>query len=200
MKTIKIWNDRPSESQLNEICSAIESGEVVILPTDSVYAIVGDALSSKVIDRICRIKGINPDKEHLAIICSDISMAAEYARIENEAFRLIKDNTPGAFTFLLRAASSLPKAFKGRKTVGIRIPDCDVPRLVAERIGHPLITTGIEFDDDDYAISPSLIAENYEGQVDLMVEGEEGGTLFTTIVDCMQSPPEIVREGAGELV
>lgn len=200
MKTIKIWNDRPSESQLNEICSAIESGEVVILPTDSVYAIVGDALNSKVIDRICRIKGINPDKDHLAIICPDISMAAEYARIENEAFRLIKDNTPGAFTFLLRAASSLPKAFKGRKTVGIRIPDCDVPRLVAERIGHPLVTTGIEFDDDDYAISPSLIAENYEGQVDLMVEGEEGGTLFTTIVDCMQSPPEIVREGAGELV
>ena len=199
MKTIKIWGDDPSSRQLDDICNVIEDGGVAIIPTDTIYGIVCDALNSKAVEKICRLKGINPDKTNLSIICSDIAMAAEYSRLDNSAFRLMKDNVPGAFTFLLKSASALPKAFKGRKIVGIRIPDSNTAKAIVERLGRPLLTTSIEFDDSDYAVSPSLIQENYEGKVDMMVEGEDGGVVPSTIVDCTGSEPEIVREGKGVL-
>lgn len=198
MKTIKIWNDNPSEKQLDEICGELTEGKIAVIPTDTLYGIACDALNSKAIDKICRLKGINPEKTNLSIICSDISMAAEYARFDNYAFKLLKEYTPGPFTFLFRSASSLPKAFKGRKTVGIRIPDNELCRRLAERLGHPLLTTSIEFDDEDYARNPELVAENYEGKADIMVEGNEGDTQPSTIIDCTGSEPEVVREGKGE--
>ncbi len=199
MRKIKIWYDNPSTNQLDEVVETLRRGEIAIIPTDSLYAICCDALNPKAIDRICRIKGLNPEKNNLSIICSDISMAAEYSHFDNRDFRLIRDNTPGAFTFLVRSASNLPRAFKNRKTVGIRIPACETARQIAERLGNPLMTTSIEFDEDDYARNPELIAENYEDQVDLMVEGEDGGTQPSTIVDLTGSEPEILRQGAAEL-
>lgn len=200
IKTIKVRNDSPSERQLAEICKALEVGDVVILPTDTLYGICCDALNIKAVDRICKMKGINPDKVNLSIICSDISMAAEYSKISDREFRLIKANTPGSFTFLLRSSSTLPKVFKGRKTVGIRIPDCAISRAVAKYLGHPLLTTSIQYDDDDYAVNPELIADNYNGRVDLLVAGGEGGTVPSTIVDCTGDIPEIIREGKGVLI
>lgn len=197
MKTIKIWNDTPSSKQLDEICGALENGEIIVLPTDTLYGIACDALNPKAIERICRLKGINPEKTNLSIICSDISMAAEYARFDNYAFRLLKDYTPGPFTFLFKSASSLPRAFKGRKIVGVRIPDNNLCREIASRLGHPLLTTSIEFEDDDYARNPELIAESHEGKADLMIEGDEGDTVPSTIVDCTGNEPIIVREGKG---
>lgn len=200
MKTIKIWEDNASGKQLDEIAAHLADGQIVIIPTDTIYGIACDALNAKAVERICKIKGINPEKTNLSIICSDISMAAEYSRIENSAFRLIKNNTPGPFTFLLKTVSTLPKAFKGRKTVGVRIPDCKVATDIARRLGRPILTTSIRFSSDDYAISPSLIEEEYENLADLLVEGEEGGTVPSTIVDCTGSSPEIVREGKGTLL
>ncbi|MDE6422721.1 MAG: threonylcarbamoyl-AMP synthase [Muribaculaceae bacterium] len=198
MKTIKIWNDEASSRQLDEICKELEDGGIIIIPTDTLYGIACDALNPKAIDRLCRIKGLNPDKTHLSIICSDISMAAEYARFDNKDFRMLKDYTPGAFTFLFKSAPTLPKAFKGRKVVGIRIPDNKLCRDIAERLGHPLLTTSVAFDHPDYAISPGLIAENYDNQVDIFVEGEDGGIEPSTIVDCTGNEPEITRQGKGE--
>ncbi len=200
MKTIKIWNDNPSGKQLDDISRELEAGCVAILPTDTLYGICCDALNVKAIERICRLKGINPDKANLSIICSDISMAAEYSRINDSEFRLIKANTPGPFTFLLRSSSSLPKVFKGRKTVGIRIPDCNIAREVVRYLGHPLMTTSIQYDEDDYAVNTDLIAEKYNAQVDLLVDGEEGGIMPSTIIDCTGDIPEVIREGKGELV
>lgn len=197
MSTIKIWNDNASERQLRDIATRLEDGAIAIIPTDTLYAIVGDALNVKVIERICRLKGINPDKTNLSIICSDISMAAEYAKIENKGFKLLKDNTPGPLTVLFRSASTLPKAFKGRKTVGIRIPGNNLCRQLALTLGHPLITTSIEYTDEDYAVNPELIAEAYNDKVDLMVEGEDGSTLESTVIDCTGHEPEIIREGAA---
>ncbi|MDE7180052.1 MAG: threonylcarbamoyl-AMP synthase [Muribaculaceae bacterium] len=199
METIKIWNNKASERQLRELARRLDNGEIAIVPTDSLYAIVGDALNSKVIDRICRLKGINPDKTNLSIICSDISTAAEYARIENNGYKMLKEYTPGPFTWLFRSVSTLPKAFKGRKTVGVRIPDNEFARELAQTLGRPLITTSIEFEDDDYAINPGLIAENYEGKVDFMVEGEEGITEASTIVDLTDGTPVVTRDGLGKL-
>ncbi|MDE6339437.1 MAG: threonylcarbamoyl-AMP synthase [Muribaculaceae bacterium] len=199
MKSIKIWSDSPSVKQLDEICSMLEHGEIGIFPTDTLYGICCDALNAKAVDRICKLKGINPEKAHLSIVCDGITMASEYSKISDKAFRMIKELTPGPFTFLLKSVSSLPKVFKGRKIVGIRIPDNHTIRLVAERLGHPLLTTSIEFEEEDYAVNPELICENYEGKVDFMIEGEEGDTTPSTIVDFTQDEPEIVREGKGEL-
>lgn len=198
MKTIKIWNDEASSKQLDEICHALEAGQIMIFPTDTLYAIACDALNPKAIERVCRLKGINPDKTNLSIICSDISMASEYARFDNKDFRLLRDNTPGPFTFLFKSASTLPKAFKGRKVVGIRIPDRKICRDIAERLGHPLLSTSIEFDETDYAVNPELIIENYEGKADMFLEGGDGGTVPSTIVDCTGSEPEILRSGKGD--
>ena len=199
MKTIKIWNDSPSERQLSEIARDLEMGQIMVFPTDTLYAIGCDALNVKAIDRICALKRINPEKSNLSIICSDISMAAEYCRIENFGYKLLKECTPGPYTFLFRASSSLPKAFKGRKVVGIRIPDNKTDREIAARLGHPILTTSIQFEDDDYAINTGLIAENYDDKVDFFIEGNDGSTEYSTIIDCTGNHPEIIREGKGEI-
>ena len=199
MKSIKIWNNKASEQQLNQLSERMKEGEIAIIPTDTMYAIVGDALNVKVVDRICKLKNINPDKNNLSIICSDISMAAEYSRIDNKGFKLLREYCPGPFTFLFKSASTLPRAFKGRKTVGIRIPDNQFTTDLVERMGNPLITTSIEYEDEDYAINPELISEAYEGRVDIMVEGEAGTTEVSTIVDCTLDTPEIIREGLGKM-
>ncbi len=198
MQKIKIWNEQISDDQLDKICGYLERGEIAIIPTDTLYAICCDALNSKAKDRICRLKKINPEKNNLSIICSDISMASEYSRIENKAYKILKEYTPGAFTFLLKASTSLPKVFKGRKMVGIRIPDNNIARQIAERLGHPLLSTSITFMEDDYAINPDLIAEEYEDKVDLMIEGEEGITMPSTIIDMTGDSPDIIRKGKGE--
>lgn len=199
MNTIKIWNARASERQLHDISQRLKEGELAVIPTDTMYAVVGDALNMRAVDRLCRLKGINPDKTNLSIICSDISMASEYSRIDNTGFRLMKQHCPGPFTFLLKTASTLPRAFKGRKVVGVRIPDHEFARQLAETLGNPIITTSIEYEDEDHAMSPGLIAETYENKVEMMVEGDDGSTDVSTIVDCTGDQPEIVRQGVGEL-
>lgn len=199
MKTIKIWNNDASERQLTEICQYLEDGQIMVLPTDTLYAIACDALNPKAIERICKLKGINPEKTNLSIICADISMASEYARLDNEAYRIIRENTPGEFTFLLKSTSSLPKAFKGRKVVGVRIPDNKICRDIAAKLGHPLLSTSIEYEDEDFARNTGLISENYNNKVDLFIEGEEGDIVPSTIIDCTGNDIEIIREGKGSL-
>ena len=199
MDTIKIWSDNPSDSQLAEIVSVLKGGGVIIYPTDTVYALGCDALNPKAVEAICRIKGLNPAKNNLSIVCADISQAAEYARIDNAVYKLMKENTPGPVTFLLKALNSLPKAFKGRKIVGVRIPDCQTARAIVQKLEQPLLTTSIALDDDDYSQNPELIAEAYEGRAELMVDGGEGQTELSTIVDCTGREPEIIREGKGHI-
>lgn len=197
MKTIKIWNNEASDRQLNEICRDLENGHTMIMPTDTIYALACDALNPKAIEKICKLKHINPEKTNLSIICSDISMAAEYSRFDNYAFKLIKDHTPGPFTFLFKSASSLPRAFKGRKVVGVRIPDNQLCRDIVGRLGHPLLSTSIEFSDSDYAINPDLIAEAYNDKVDFFIEGDDGDMEPSTIIDCTGQEPTIIRQGKG---
>lgn len=199
MNTIQIWNDSASERQLRDVAIRLKDGQIAIIPTDSTYAIVADALNVKAVERICKLKGINPDKTDLSIICSDISMASEYSRIGNRSFKLLKQFAPGPYTFLFKSASTLPKAFKSRKTVGIRIPDCAFDRQLVEALGNPLITTSIEYEDSDYAINPDLIAETYDNKVDIMVKGTDGTTDVSTIIDCTEDSPTIIREGLGDL-
>ena len=185
----------------DEVMETLRDGGIVIYPTDTLYAIGCDALKNNAIERICKIKGINPQRTNLSIVCSDISQASQYARIDNRAFQLLRENLPGAFTFILPAASTLPKVFKGRKTVGIRVPDNVIACEIAARLGNPILTTSIEWDDDpEDGCNPQAIAMKYEDVVDIVIDGGNGELTPSTILDCTDSSaPEIVRDGKGEL-
>lgn len=199
MEKIKIYNESISGKYLETVIDTLKDGGLIIIPTDTLYAVACDALNPKAIEKVCRLKGINPEKTNLSVLCNDISMVSDYAKFDNYAFKLMKENTPGPFTFLFRAASSLPRAFKGRKVVGIRIPANEAALTIVSSLGNPLLSTSIQFEDEDYAINPELIAENYEDKVDLMVEGEDGNIIPSAIVDCTGSQPEIIREGPQPL-
>lgn len=199
MKLLKIILSNPNERFIDMAVDALADGEIIIYPTDSLYALGCDALNNNAIEKICKIKGICSDKTNLSIICNSISQAAEYARISNDIFSLMKNNLPGPFTFILPALSKLPKAFKKRRTVGIRIPDNNVAQKLVEKLGHPIMTTSIQFEDEDYGCEPELIAEQYENAADLLLDAGRGSTIPSTIIDCTGDAPEIVREGRGIL-
>ena len=186
---------------MDEVIDTLRNGGIIIYPTDTLYAIGCNALNNNAIERICKIKGINPQRTNLSIVCSDISQASQYARIDNRAYQLLRENLPGAFTFILPASSTLPKVFKGRKTVGVRVPDNVIAREIASRLGNPILTTSIEWDEDpEDGTNPQSIAMKYENDVDIVIDGGYGELTPSTIVDCTDSAnPEIIREGKGEL-
>lgn len=199
MRIIKIWGETLDDRQLHEIVRDLKDGRIIIAPTDTLYAIMCDALSPKAIENVCKLKGINPDKSNLSIICSDISMASEYANFNNATYKLLKDLTPGPYTFLCRAAHSLPAAFKRRKIVGVRIPAFEAVRQIAAELGNPLLTTSIRYQDEDYGTNPELIEEAYNEKVDIIIEGPDGILEPSTIIDCTGSDIEVIREGLGPI-
>ncbi|MBQ8773218.1 MAG: threonylcarbamoyl-AMP synthase [Muribaculaceae bacterium] len=203
MNILKMYPTSINEKYMDIIVASLRDGGIIVYPTDTLYAIGCNALNNQAIEKICKLKGINPLKTNLSIICCDISQASEYARIDNRAFKLMRDNLPGAFTFVLPVASTLPKAFKGRKTVGVRIPDNLIAREIVARLGNPILTTSIEWEEEMYedAVNPDSIAMRYDGFADFLIDGGEGGTVPSTVVDLLDSfSPEIIRDGLGVLV
>lgn len=190
-------NDR----YIDMLVEAMKAGDLIIYPTDTMYAIGCDALNNRAIERICRLKGINPQRQRLSVVCSDISQASEYAMIDNRAFSLMKSHLPGAFTFILPVSPRLPKVFKGRREVGVRVPDNDIARELARRLGNPLLSTTVEVDAEDFdAVSPHAAAERYETDVEYLIDGGDCTMVYSTVVDCTDSSaPEIIREGKGEI-
>lgn len=198
MTILPMYPTSLNEKYLEHAVDTLRSGGIIIYPTDTLYAIGCDALNNNAIERICRIKGINPQKTELSIICHDISQAAEYARIDNRAFKMLKEYLPGPFTFLLPSSTRLPKVFKGRKTVGIRIPDNPIPTAIAGMLGNPILTTSVEDDGEGSLIYPQSLAIQYDGSADLIIDGGEGNEIPSTVVDITDSSaPVIVRQGAG---
>lgn len=199
MKTLRMYPSSINDRYMQEVVDALRAGEIVIYPTDTLYALGCDALNNSAIEKICRIKELNPQKTPLSIICHDISQAAEYARIDNRAFKMLREYLPGPFTFILPASTTLPKVFKGRKTVGVRIPDNVIALAIAEQLGNPVLTTSIEYNDPDEGISPDSIAMRYDDVAALMIDGGDGGIVPSTVVDITDSTsPDIVRQGLGE--
>lgn len=200
METLKFYGSGVDERAMARAAQVLSEGGIVIYPTDTLYALGCDALSLKAIQRLCAVKGLNPDKQLLSIVCDGLSMAAEYARIDNHAFRVLKEYLPGPFTFILPGTTRLPKVFKGRKNVGVRIPGNAVSRALAATLGHPVLTTSVEISEDAEAVEPDSIAMHYEGLADLMLDAGPGGTVPSTVVDITDSDsPEVIRAGAGEL-
>ncbi len=200
MTILKMYPTSLNEKYLDLAIDTLRSGGIIIYPTDTLYAIGCDALNNNAIERICKIKGINPQKTNLSIICHNLSQAAEYARIDNRAFKMLREYLPGPFTFLLPASTKLPKVFKGRKTVGVRIPDNTIPVTLAEMLGNPLLTTSVEDDGEGGIIYPQSLAIKYEETVDMLIDGGEGNETPSTIVDLTDSAnPELLRQGAGTI-
>lgn len=206
MRTIKIYGDKPSASYLDEITEALRDGEIIIYPTDTLYAIGCDALNNRAVERICRLKDIDPKKHPLAVCCADLSQAARYAKISNMAFDIMRRNLPGPFTFILPAASALPRVFKGRKEVGVRVPDDGVARAIAEALGNPLLTTSIELPadvaEDLSDIATIEIAERHApGDISIMVDAGPRPLHPSAVVSLLDaSDPEILREGPADLI
>ena len=201
MRRLKIYEENPSATEIGKAVEVLREGGIVIYPTDTIYALGCDALNVRAVERICRIKGINPQKVNLSIICRELSWVSEYAKLNNLYFKLLKRNLPGAFTFILPTSSSLPKIYKNRKTVWVRIPDHAITLALVEALGNPLLTTSVSVDDEEpeYGTDPELIAERYESVADLIIDGGEGGTIPSTTVDCTGDEPVVLREGKGDL-
>lgn len=198
---IKIYPENPNPKEIDKVIDVLRDGGLVIYPTDTVYAIGCDALNVRAVEKICQMKGINPQKSNLSIICYDLSNLSEYAKVSNSAFKLMKKYLPGPFTFILPTSSELPKIYKNRKEVGIRVPDNNIIRTLVKELGNPILTMSVHDDDDmiEYSTDPELIHEKYEDTVDIVIDGGYGGLEASTVVDCTTDEYEIIRQGKGIL-
>jgi tRNA threonylcarbamoyl adenosine modification protein (Sua5/YciO/YrdC/YwlC family) len=199
---IKLYENNPSQREVDRIVRVLREGGVIIYPTDTVYALGCDALNTRAVERICKLKHINPQKAHLSIVCSDLSGISGYAKVDNAVFKLMKRNLPGAFTFILNATTGLPKIYKNRREVGIRVPDNPIARMLVRELGNPVLSASVRTRDDvlQYATDPELMEEEYDGRVDAVVDGGYGGLEPSTVVDCTGDEIRVVRQGKGELV
>lgn len=196
METLEFYGGTVNDRHIARAVAALERGDIIIYPTDSLYALGCDALSNRAIERLCDIKGINPDKQLLSIVCDGLSMASEYARIDNRAFKVLKEYLPGAYTFILPGTTRLPRVFKGRRSVGIRVPDNDIARALCTALGRPILSTSVEIDDADEVVSPASIAMHYEDRADLILDGGDGAVEPSTVVDLTDpDAPELIRQG-----
>ena len=200
---IRLYEENPNPKHIRQIVDVLEAGGIIIYPTDTVYAIGCDIKSNKSIEKISRLKGLNPLKPDLSLIFHDMSQLSEYTIIrDNNIFKLLKRNLPGPFTFIVHANNQIPRLFKNKKkTVGIRIPDSRIVLEIVRELGRPLITTSIHDQDEliEYTTDPELIHEKYRDFADLVIDGGYGHNEASTIVDCTGEEVTIIRQGLGVL-
>jgi tRNA threonylcarbamoyl adenosine modification protein (Sua5/YciO/YrdC/YwlC family) len=198
---LKIHPENPEKRKIDHVVECLRKGGVVIYPTDTIYGIGCDIFNKKAIERVCRIKGIKPKNLNLSFICSDLSNISEYVRrIDTPVFKLLKRTLPGPYTFILESSTKVPKILDAnKKTVGIRIPDHPIPRMIVEGLGNPLVTTSIKDDDEiiEYTTDPEIIYEELKHEVDIVIDAGYGGNIPSTIVDLTGVEPVIIREGLG---
>lgn len=198
---IKLYEENPEMDKVQRIVRVLKSGGVIIYPTDTVYGIGCDFSNAKAVQRVCQIKHAKP--QSLSFICYDLSEIAEYTRgLSTPVFKIMKKALPGPFTFILNASNSVPKVLNAKKkTVGIRVPDNNIPREIVRALGNPIITTSIRDEDEvlEYSTDPELIFEKYKNLVDIVIDGGYGANVASTIVDFSEDDFEIVREGLGDI-
>ncbi len=199
---LKLYDKDNNPKDIQKVTDILNDGGIIIYPTDTMYAIGCHALKERPIERICKIKHIDPRKHFLSIICYDLSNISTYARINNATFKLMKRNLPGPFTFILNADSRLPKIFRNRKEVGIRIPNNNIIREICSALDAPILSTTLPLDrkeDIEYVTDPELIEEAFGEEVDLVIDGGLGGIEPSTIINCCENEPEVIRQGKGIL-
>ncbi|KPK87221.1 MAG: translation factor Sua5 [Bacteroides sp. SM23_62_1] len=198
---LKIHPENPGQRQILRACEAIRKGGILVYPTDSVYALGCDIFHHKAVERIARLKGMRPEKADFSFIFSGLSQVSEYALLyDNRVFKLMKSHLPGPFTFILHARSNVPKIFQStKKTIGVRIPNNKIPLELVRNLGHPIMTTSIHDEDEllEYTTDPDLIYEKYKDKVDVVIHGGYGNNIPSTVIDCTQTEPVIIRQGIG---
>jgi len=198
---VRIHPDNPDQRSIDQVVEALRNGELIIYPTDTIYAMGCDIYNNKAVEKIARIKGVNLKKANFSFICHDFKQVSNFTRpLDNRTFKLMKHLLPGPYTFILPANSSVPRLFKNnKKTVGIRIPDNRIILEIVKELGNPVLTTSIKDEDDivEYTTDPELIHEKYEDLVSIVVDGGFGGNEPSTVIDCTGDEIEIKRQGKG---
>jgi len=197
---LKLHPQNPNPRHLKTIIECLQGGGVIIYPTDTVYGMGCDISQPKAVERICRIKQIDPKKAQFSFICHDLSHLSDYAKsVDTPVFRMLKRALPGPYTFILPASRQVPKMLKTKKdTVGIRVPDNNICRTIVKELGNPVMSTSLPIEHyvEEYT-DPEIIYEKFGKIVDIVVDGGTGGTTFSTVIDFTGPEPELIREGAG---
>lgn len=199
---IKIYPENPNPKAIQKIVNVLKKGGLIIYPTDTVYGLGCDITNTKALERIAKIKGVKLEKSNFSFVCEDLSNLSDYVKqIDSTTFKILKRALPGAYTFILPGSKQLPNPFKKRKTVGIRVPDNSIALALVSALGNPIVSTSIRDDDDivEYTTDPELILEKWNNLVDIVIDGGYGGNEASTIIDLSVEPPEIIREGKGNL-
>lgn len=201
-KFIKLYPENPNEKEIQKIVHILKEGGLVIYPTDTVYGLGCDITNTKAVERIAQLKGIKVEKANFSFICSDLSNLSDYVKqIDTSTFKILKKALPGAYTFILPGNTNLPKIFKKKKSVGIRIPDNKIARMLTQYLGNPIISTSI-YDEDqviEYTTDPELIFEKWKNKVEVVIDGGYGDNIASTVVDLSGEEPVVLRQGKGNL-
>jgi tRNA threonylcarbamoyl adenosine modification protein (Sua5/YciO/YrdC/YwlC family) len=197
---IKIYETNPNAKQIAMAVEVLKKGGLIIYPTDTVYGLGCDITNTRALEKIARIKGVKLERANFSFICADLSNLSDYVKqIDTPTFKILKRALPGPYTFILPGNNNLPKPFKKRKTVGIRVPDNNIARKLVELLGNPIISTSIHDEDEliEYTTDPELILEKWNNLVDLVIDGGYGDNVASTVIDLSGNTPEVVREGKG---
>lgn len=201
-RLIKMYNENPSPKALAQVVEVLRKGGLIIYPTDTVYGLGCDITNSKALEKIARIKKVKLEKANFSFICNDLSNLSSYVRqIETPVYKLLKRALPGPYTFVLTGNNKLPRDFKKKKTVGIRVPDNNIIRSIVKELGNPIVSTSIYDEDEliEYTTDPELIFEKWQDRVDLVIDGGYGDNVPSTIIDVSGDEVEVIREGKGSL-
>lgn len=199
---IKIYDENPNPREIQKVVDVLRNGGLVIYPTDTVYGLGCDITNTKALQRVAKIKGIKLEKASFSFICNDLSHISDYIRqIDTATYKILKKALPGPYTFILPGNNNLPKVFKKRKTVGIRVPDNTIARTIVRELGNPIVSTSIYDEDDivEYTTDPELILEKWDNLVDIVIDGGYGDNIASTIIDLSGYEPEVIREGKGDV-
>jgi len=199
---IKLYNENPNEKEITKIVDVLRNGGLIIYPTDTVYGLGCDITNTKALEKIARIKGVKLEKANFSFVCSDLKNLSDYVKqIDSSTFKLLKRALPGAYTFIMQGNNNLPKDFKKKKTVGIRVPDNLIARTIVERLGNPIVSTSIYDEDDviEYTTDPELIFEKWQNLVDIVIDGGYGDNTASTVIDLSGDEPVVIREGKGDI-
>lgn len=199
---IKLYNENPNPKEIEKIVSVLQKGGLIIYPTDTVYGLGCDITNTKALEKVAKIKGVKLDKANFSFICNDLSHLSDYVKqIDTTTYKILKRGLPGPYTFILPGSNSLPKVFKKKKTVGIRVPDNNIARAIVEALGNPIVSTSIRDEDEvlEYTTDPELIFEKWQNIVDVVVDGGYGDNYASTVIDLTTDEPEVIREGKGSL-